>query len=62
MLALAESYNKSVQEEMTMTEDQLKTRHVGKQDPKRHLQQNVEALMTRNIVQGLGAMIDTAAV
>ncbi|KAI9032312.1 26S proteasome non-ATPase regulatory subunit 14 [Hyaloraphidium curvatum] len=59
MLALAELYNKSVQEEMTMTADQLKTRHVGKQDPKRHLQQNVESLMTRNIVQGLGAMIDT---
>ena len=62
MLALAEAYNKSVQEEMTMTADQLKTRHVGKQDPKRHLQQNIETLMTRNIVQGLGAMIDTAAV
>jgi 26S proteasome regulatory subunit N11 len=59
MLALAEAYNKSVQEEMTMTPDQLKTRHVGKQDPKRHLQQNVESLMTRNIVQGLGSMIDT---
>lgn len=61
MLALAEAYNKSVQEEMTMTADQLKTRHVGKQDPKRHLQQNVESLMTRNIVQGLGSMIDLVA-
>jgi len=35
MLALAEAYNKSVQEEETMTPEQLKTRHVGKKDPKR---------------------------
>jgi 26S proteasome regulatory subunit N11 len=38
MLNLAEAYNKSVQEETTMTFEQLKTRHVGKQDPKRHLE------------------------
>ncbi|KAE8217250.1 hypothetical protein CF326_g9512, partial [Tilletia indica] len=31
MLTLSESYNKSVQEEATLTADQLKTRHVGKQ-------------------------------
>ncbi|KAJ1558551.1 26S proteasome non-ATPase regulatory subunit 14 [Nowakowskiella sp. JEL0078] len=58
MLGLAELYNKSVQEEITMTPEQLKTRHVGKQDPKRHLQQNVEKLMTTNIVQCLGSMLD----
>jgi 26S proteasome regulatory subunit N11 len=45
MLSLAEAYNKSVVEEMTMTPDQLKTRHVGKQDPKRHLEDTVEKLM-----------------
>ena len=45
MLNLAESYNKSVQEETTMTPDQLKTRHVGKQDPKRHLENAVEKAM-----------------
>ena len=31
MLALSEAYNKSVQEESTLTPEQLKTRHVGKQ-------------------------------
>ena len=45
MLNLAEAYNKSVQEETTMTAEQLKTRHVGKQDPKRHLENAVEKAM-----------------
>ncbi|KAI9366715.1 26S proteasome non-ATPase regulatory subunit 14 [Zopfochytrium polystomum] len=58
MLTLSEAYNKSVQEETTMTPEQLKTRHVGKQDPKRHLEENVEKLMTANIVQCLGSMLD----
>jgi hypothetical protein len=45
MLSLSEAYNKSVQEETTMTQEQLKTRHVGKQDPKRHLENAVETAM-----------------
>lgn len=45
MLSLSEAYNKSVQEEMTLTPEQLKTRHVGKQDPKRHLENEVEKAM-----------------
>eukprot|EP00833_Pecoramyces_ruminatium_P011878 jgi/Orpsp1_1/1185910/evm.model.c7180000095982.1 len=57
MLSLAEQYNKSVIEETTMTEEQLKTRHVGKQDPKRHLQESVEQNMDSNIVQCLSAML-----
>ncbi|KAI8847654.1 JAB1/Mov34/MPN/PAD-1 ubiquitin protease-domain-containing protein [Chytridium lagenaria] len=58
MLSLSDLYNKSVIEETTMTAEQLKTRHVGKQDPKRHLEENVEAAMTTNIVQCMGSMID----
>ncbi|KAJ3126313.1 26S proteasome non-ATPase regulatory subunit 14 [Nowakowskiella sp. JEL0407] len=61
MLGLADLYNKSVQEETTMTPEQLKTRHVGKQDPKRHLEENVEKLMTNNIVQCLGSMLDAVS-
>jgi 26S proteasome regulatory subunit N11 len=45
MLSLASAYNKSVQEESTLTADELKTRHVGKQDPKRHLEDAVENAM-----------------
>jgi len=59
MLTLADSYNKSVQEEETLTPAQLKTRHVGKKDPKRHLQEAVEDVMASNIVQSLRTMTNT---
>jgi 26S proteasome regulatory subunit N11 len=61
MLTLAEAYNKSVQEESTMTAEQLKTRHVGKQDPKRHLEDSVEEVMSTNLVMALGTMIDSVS-
>ncbi len=53
MLSLSEAYNKSVQEETTMTQEQLKTRHVGKQDPKRHLENAVETAMGDQVRSGL---------
>lgn len=49
MLTLSEAYNKSVQEETTLTPEQLKTRHVGKQDPKRHLENAVEQAMSDQV-------------
>lgn len=57
MLTLSEAYNKSVQEESTLTTDQLKTRHVGKQDPKRHLEEAVEEAMGNQVVQNLATML-----
>jgi len=42
-----------------MTKEKLLVANVGKLDPKRHLQQDVEKLMTSNIVQGLGSILDT---
>lgn len=57
MLTLSEAYNKSVQEESTLTAEQLKTRHVGKQDPKRHLEEVVEKAMGDQVVQNLGTML-----
>lgn len=42
-----------------MTPEQLAIKNVGKLDPKRHLEDKVEILMTSNIVQCLGAMLDT---
>lgn len=59
MLDLAKAYNKSVEEEDKLTPAQLAIKNVGKQDPKRHLEENVDALMTNNIVQCLGAMLST---
>ncbi|KAL1722352.1 JAB1/Mov34/MPN/PAD-1 ubiquitin protease-domain-containing protein [Schizophyllum commune] len=57
MLSLSEAYNKSVQEETTLSPEQLKTRHVGKQDPKRHLEEMVEKAMGDQVVQNLGTML-----
>lgn len=53
MLNLAVAYTKSVQEEFTMTEEQLKTRHVGKLDPKRHLSEAAEKAMEDQVIQSL---------
>lgn len=44
-----------------MTAEQLKTRHVGKQDPKRHLEDSVEEVMSTNLVMALGTMIDSVS-
>jgi len=51
MLSLAEAYQKSVAEESSLTPEQLATRHVGKQDPKRHLEDAVEGAMGSQITQ-----------
>jgi 26S proteasome regulatory subunit N11 len=58
MLSLAKNYDKALEEEEKMTPEQLAIKNVGKQDPKRHLEEKVEVLMTSNIVQCLGAMLD----
>jgi 26S proteasome regulatory subunit N11 len=58
MLNLTKNYNKSVQEEETMSANQLKIRFVGKIDPERHLESQVERSMSDNIVQSLGTMLE----
>eukprot|EP00043_Microstomoeca_roanoka_P027423 m.14498 g.14498 ORF g.14498 m.14498 type:complete len:309 (-) comp7628_c0_seq1:137-1063(-) len=58
MLDLAKQYNKSVEEEMTLKPAQLAIRHHGKRDPKRHLKDKIDVLMTTNITQCLTAMVD----
>jgi len=59
MLKLAKDYDKSLEEEEKMTAEQLEIKNVGKVDPKRHLEEKVDVLMTNNVVQCLGAMLDT---
>ncbi|GAA5886457.1 hypothetical protein JCM5296_001913 [Sporobolomyces johnsonii] len=61
MLSLAQTYTASVKEEATLTPQQLKTRHVGKQDPKRHLEEAVERAMGDSILQSLGTMLSLGA-
>ncbi|CAM9470356.1 unnamed protein product [Discosporangium mesarthrocarpum] len=59
MLKLSKEYNQRVQEEEGKTQDELAVLNVGKVDPKRHLEGDVSDLMAANIVQSLGAMLDT---
>jgi 26S proteasome regulatory subunit N11 len=59
MLELAKNYNKAIQDEEKLSKEKLAIVNVGKMDPKRHLQQNVEKLMTANIVQTLGGLLNT---
>mmetsp|Transcript_7368 Transcript_7368/g.10208 ORF Transcript_7368/g.10208 Transcript_7368/m.10208 type:complete len:311 (+) Transcript_7368:691-1623(+) len=59
MLELAKNYNKWIEEEDKLTKEKLAIHNVGKLDPKRHLAQDVEKLMTSNIVQTLGGMLDS---
>merc|ERR1712037_27527 len=59
MLQLAKNYDKALEEEEKMTAEQLEIKNVGKVDPKRHLEEKVDVLMTNNVVQCLGAMLDT---
>jgi 26S proteasome regulatory subunit N11 len=48
-----------VVEEDKLSAEELAIRNVGKQDPKRHLGDRVDTLMTSNVSQSLAAMLDT---
>ena len=61
LVCLAEAYQKSIEEEISLTDEQKKTRHVGKQDPKRHLEAGVEQLLKNNISQGVSALVNSLA-
>ncbi|KAK4703037.1 26S proteasome regulatory subunit N11, partial [Phenoliferia sp. Uapishka_3] len=61
MLHLSQTYTASVKEEATLTPQQLKTRHVGKQDPKRHLEDLIMESMGDSILQSLGTMLTCLA-
>lgn len=59
MLNLAIKYNKAVQEEDELPPEKLAIANVGRQDAKKHLEVHVSNLMSSNIVQTLGMMLDT---
>ncbi|CAM9209458.1 unnamed protein product [Chrysoparadoxa australica] len=59
MLHLSKGYNERVLEEEGKTAEEVAVLNVGKIDPKRHLEAHVSELMASNIVQCLGAMLDT---
>merc|ERR1739848_347004 len=59
MIKLVKNYKNMVDEERTLSDDKLAIRHVGKINPKRHLEEKVEVLMSENITQCLAAMLST---
>ena len=59
MLNLAIKYNNAVQEEDELPPEKLAIANVGRQDAKKHLEEHVSNLMSSNIVQTLGTMLDT---
>lgn len=59
MIKLVKNYKKMVDEEQTLSQEKLAIRHVGKINPKRHLEEKVEVLMSENITQCLTAMLST---
>lgn len=61
MLKLVQDYNERVQQEEGKTVEQIMVDNVGKIDPKRHLETSVADLMSANIIQCLGTMLDTVA-
>lgn len=61
LVHLADGYEKRVKEETELTKDQLKTRYVGKLDPKKHLEDVGQQLIEDNIVAVSKQMIDKEA-
>merc|ERR1712195_152248 len=59
MNTLATKYEKLVKDEIETDAETLAIDNVGKQGPKKHLQDSVDQMMASNIGQCLGAMIDT---
>lgn len=53
LLDFTKKFGKRLEEEEGKTKDELAVMHVGKIDPKKHLESNVEDLMTRNMRLGL---------
>lgn len=61
LVGLADGYEKRVKEETELTKDQLKTRYVGKLDPKKHLEDVGQQLIEDNIISVSRQMIDKEA-
>lgn len=59
MVKLVDGYNERVKEEMEKSAEEIIVANVGKVDPKAHLENDLTELMSSNIVQCLGTMVDT---
>jgi 26S proteasome regulatory subunit N11 len=61
LVSLSDGYEKRVKEETELSKDQLKTRYVGKLDPKKHLEDVGQQLIEDNIVSVSRQMFDKEA-
>lgn len=59
MLKLTSEYNERVVQEEGKSAEEVLVEMTGKIDPKKHLEQGVSDIMSSNIIQCLGAMLDT---
>lgn len=59
MARLSKDYNERVKQEEGRTLEEVEVMNVGKVDPRRHLENDVNELMAMSIIQCLGTMIDT---
>merc|ERR1711918_274339 len=59
MLDLAKQYSKSVKDEVSIPMEKLALSNVGKIDAKRRLDTNLNELMSENVNQVMGMMLDT---
>jgi 26S proteasome regulatory subunit N11 len=50
-------YNKLIQDELTLSDQEIMVKNVGKTDPKKAIESNVEELMTCNIVQSISTQV-----
>lgn len=62
MVKIAEQYSKRIEEEKELTEEELKTRYVGRQDPKKHLSETADETLENNIVSVLTAGVNSVAI
>lgn len=62
LVKIAKAYNERVSEEKDLLEEQLKTRFVGKQDPKKHLSETSEKIIEDNVTSALTSNINSLAI
>jgi 26S proteasome regulatory subunit N11 len=56
---LTRKYKDAIEDELKFSEQELVVKNVGKVDPKKGLSKDVDTLLTNNILQCLGSMLDT---
>ena len=53
MKKYTKNYNELIQDELKMTDQEIMVKNVGKTDPKRALENDVETIMAKNILQSI---------